>query len=165
MTLNKKPNCEYIVVKNSNIHNKGVFAKKDIKKGTRVIEYVGKKITKKQAEEIIQKQYEKAEKNKKKGDNYIFELNKKYDLDGNVRWNPARFINHSCDPNCEVENIEGHIWIIAIKNIKKNEEITFNYGFDEKDYEDFPCRCGSKNCIGYILAKEHWKKLKKKKKK
>ncbi len=162
MTLNKKPNCEYIIVKNSNIHNKGVFAKKDIKKGTRVIEYVGKKITKKQAEDIAEKQLEKSKNHTIDGGVYVFELNKKYDINGKVSWNPAKFINHSCDPNCETESDEKHIWIIAIKDIKKGEELSYNYGYDFENYKEHPCKCGSKNCIGYILAKKHWKKLRKK---
>jgi hypothetical protein len=158
----KASNNKYIIVKGSNIHNKGVFAKKDTPKGTKIIEYVGEKITKKESEKRIHKQYEKAEKNNKEGENYIFDLNKKYDIDGNVPWNIAKYINHSCNKNCEVENIDDELWFISTRNIKKGEEITFNYGFDYKDHKDFPCKCGSKNCIGYILAEEHWPKLNKK---
>lgn len=152
---------EFIVVGGSKIHKNGVFAKKDIPKGTKIIEYVGEKITKAEADKRINKQYEKAEKNGD-GSVYIFELNKKYDIDGNVDYNPAKFINHSCSPNSETEIIRGHIWIIAIKDIKKGEEITFDYGFNTEGYEDFPCKCGSENCVGYIVSQEEWSKLKKK---
>jgi len=69
-------------------------------------------------------------------------------------------INHSCDPNCEVEIIRGHIWITAIKDIKKGEELGYDYGYDYDDFKDHPCKCGSKNCIGYIVAEEHWPKVK-----
>lgn len=162
MKLNQKPNCEYIVVNSSKIHNKGVFAKNDIKKGTKVIEYVGNRITKKQSENVADKQLEKSKENSSEGSVYIFELNKRYDIDGNVSWNPAKYINHSCSPNCEVEVVKGHIWIITIKDIKKGEELSYNYGYDLDDYKEHPCRCGSKNCVGYITAEANWNKLKKK---
>lgn len=158
----KKVNTEFIEIKNSNIHNKGVFAKKDISKGTRIIEYVGEKITKKEAEKRAEKQMKKSKNHCVDGGVYIFELNKKYDIDGKVDWNPARLINHSCDPNCETEMIDEHIWIIAIKNIKKGDEITYNYGYDLNDFEEHLCKCNSKNCAGYIVAEKHWTKLKRK---
>lgn len=160
-----KANTEFIIVKNSKIHNKGVFAKKDIPKRAKVIEYIGEKITKAESEKRAERQLEKSKNHTVDGGVYIFELNKKYDIDGKVPWNPAQFINHSCDPNCEVENIRGHLWIIAIKNIKKGEEISYNYGYDFEDYEEHPCRCGSKNCVKFIVAEEHWPKLRRKLKK
>ncbi|MEX0920429.1 MAG: SET domain-containing protein-lysine N-methyltransferase [Candidatus Pacearchaeota archaeon] len=153
---------EYIEVRNSRIHNKGVFAAKEIPKGTEVIEYVGEKIGKREAEERADKQFKRG-KDKKNGEGhvYIFELNKRYDIDGNFSWNTARLINHSCDPNCEAE-IEDNkrIWITSIKDIKKGEEITFNYGYSIDNFEDHLCKCGSKNCIGYIVDKKKWPKLK-----
>jgi hypothetical protein len=154
----------YIIVKKSKIHNKGVYAKKDIPKGTKIIEYVGEIITKKEADKRAEKQLEKSKGHSIDGGVYIFELNKRYDIDGKVPWNLAQYINHSCNPNAETEDQDGHIWIIAAKDIKKGEEITYNYGYDFKDYKDHPCKCGSKNCVGYILAEKHWKKLKKSKK-
>ena len=95
----------------------------------------------------------------KQGLVYIFELNKRYDIDGNVSYNTAKYINHSCAPNCEPEIIRGHIWIIALRNIMKGEELTYNYGYGFEDYQDHECRCGSDNCIGYILGEEYWPKL------
>lgn len=159
--MKKKVDTQFIVVKKSKIHNTGVFARKDIPKGTKVVEYVGEKITKSEAEKRCDKQFRESKNHTKSGGVYVFELNKKYDIDGKVSWNPARYINHSCNPNCEVDLIKGHLWIIALKNIKKDEEITYNYGYDFEDYKEHPCKCGSENCVGYILAKKHWKKLKK----
>lgn len=152
----------YVAVKSSRIHNKGVFAKTDIPKGTKIIEYLGNKITKAQSEKIAEKQYNKSAKNSSEGSVYIFELNKRYDINGNVSWNPAKYINHSCKPNSETEIIRGHIWIVALRNIKKGEEILYNYGYDIDEYKDHPCKCGSKNCVGYILAEKYWHKIKKK---
>ncbi|RME55377.1 SET domain-containing protein-lysine N-methyltransferase [Candidatus Woesearchaeota archaeon] len=148
-----------IIIKKSSIHNKGVFASRDIAKGTKVIEYVGEKITKKEAEKRALKKLNKHKKNPDQGAVYIFELNSRYDIDGDVPYNDAKYINHSCNPNCETQIINNRIWIVAIKDIKKGEEITYNYGYDLDSYKDHPCKCGSKNCIGYILAEEHWPKL------
>lgn len=132
---------ERLIFKKSRIHGLGGFAKADILSGTRVIEYLGEKITK-------QESVRRCEVNNQ----YIFALNDREDLDGNVDWNPARFINHSCAPNCEVEWDGSHIWIVAKRDIKAGEEITFNYGYDLVDYREYPCACGSENCVGYIVA-------------
>ena len=95
---------------------------------------------------------------------YVFELNKLYDIDGSVSHNHAKLINHSCNPNCEVEIINNEIWISAIKNIKKNTELSYNYGYSyDTDYVDHVCKCGSSKCVGYILDEDHWPKLKNKK--
>lgn len=155
----------YIVVKNSRIHGKGVFAKKDIPEGTRIIEYIGEKITKAEGDRREKMQCEAAKKDKKKGSVYVYELNKKYDLDGNFPYNPARLINHTCEPNCEADIIRGRIWVIALRNIKKGEELSYNYGFDSEDYEDHPCKCGKKKCVGYVVAEEDWGDLPKKRRK
>jgi len=161
-TTMKPTTSPYIEVKRSRIHGTGVYAKKDIPKGTKIIEYVGEKITKKESERRAELHLERHKKNKEEaGAVYIFELNKKYDIDGDVPWNTAKWINHSCDPNAETMIINGHIWIIATRDIKKGEEITYNYGYDLENYEDHPCHCGAKNCVGYIVGEEHWPKLKK----
>ena len=83
---------------------------------------------------------------------YLFNLNNRYDLDGDFKWNTARLINHSCDPNCEVEGKGLEIWVTSIKFIKKGEELSYDYGFGfDQDYKQFPCKCGSKKCCGYIV--------------
>ena len=146
-------------VKKSKIDNKGLYAAKSIKKDTKIIEYKGKIITVKETETNPKFDNDKAI--------YLFNLNKKYDLDGDFKYNTARLINHSCDPNCEVDGVGLKLWIYAIKDIKKNEELTYDYGFSfDKDYKDFPCRCGAKNCVGFIVnSQSRWriKKLRKRK--
>ena len=130
--------------KKSGINNLGLFAKSDIKKGEKVIEYKGRKFTHKQVEEDDRFDNSKAI--------YLFTLNEHYVLDGDTKTNTAKYINHSCDPNCEVDIIKGKIWIIAIKDIKKGDELSYDYGFGyDADFRQFPCKCGSKNCCGYIV--------------
>ncbi len=147
-------------LRESSIHNSGMFAAADIETGDRIIQYIGEKIPKK---ESTRRAIEWEEKARKKGEGlvYIFDLNKRYDLDGNVPNNPAKYVNHSCDPNCEAVNYDGEIWIVAMRDIKEGEELGFDYGYDIQHFMDHPCRCGSKNCVGYIVAQEFWPKLKK----
>lgn len=156
----KRINSPYVVVRGSAIHGRGVFARKYISAGTRIIEYVGEKITKAESERRAEVILNHSKQDRTKGAVYIFTLNKRYDIDGNAAYNTARFINHSCHPNCEAQLIHGHIWIVALRDLNKGEELSYNYGYDMDSYEEHPCRCGSHNCIGYILAEEHWPKLK-----
>ena len=83
-------------------------------------------------------------------------LDEEHDLDGNVSWNPARLLNHSCAPNCEAQLDDGHIWIVALRDIKAGEELTFNYGYELNDEMAQPCTCGTEHCCGYILAQQYW---------
>lgn len=147
-------------VRRSKIHGLGVIASKDIPSGTRIIEYEGERITK---AESNRRDEERAARASKGGDGcvYIFEINKRYDLDGHMGWNTARLLNHSCEPNCESDNIRGHIWLIARRDIAKGEELTFDYGFDVENWQEHPCRCGSGKCVGYIVAKSHRWRLRK----
>jgi len=145
-------------IKKSRIDNKGLYANRNIKKGTRIIEYKGKVITVKETEKNSKFDNEKAI--------YLFNLNKKYDLDGDFKFNKARLINHSCEPNCEVSGSGLRVWVYAIKDIKVNEELSYDYGFSyDKDFKQFPCRCGAKNCVGYIVREGSRWRIKKKKKK
>jgi len=105
----------YIVIK-SNIHRKGLCAARNLKSDERIIEYRGKKITHKQADEDTKYGYDIT---------YLFTLDKKHLLDGDFKFNKARLINHSCNPNCEVlDESKSEIWITATRNIKKNEELS-----------------------------------------
>lgn len=145
-------------VKQSSIHNLGIFATADIKKGTRIIEYVGEKISKAESERRND-EWSQLAKEKNWGMVYIFDLNKRYDIDGNVEYNIARYINHSCEPNCEAVNIRGRIWIMALKVIHKGEELSYDYGYDVEHYSEHPCHCGTKSCVGYIVQRGQWRKL------
>ncbi len=162
--LHERGQSEVVEVRNSEIHGRGVYAACDILEEQQVIEYVGEPIDKEESERRAWEQMARAEET---GDAavYIFTLNEEWDLDGSVEWNTARLINHSCDPNCiaytEEDPDEDRIVIYALRDIVKGEELSFDYGFDLECYEDHPCRCGSKNCIGYIVSQEQWPELKK----
>ena len=146
-------------VKKSSIDKKGLYASKNIKSGTKVIEYIGKLISKKETETNPKFDNEK--------DIYLFNINNKYDLDGDYSWNTARLINHSCNPNCEVEGKELKLWISAIKDIKKGDELSYDYGFSysKDDLKNFICKCRSNNCCGYIVREESRWRINKKFKK
>jgi SET domain-containing protein len=133
----------------SAIHGTGGFAKMDIAAGTWVIEYTGEKITK--AESLRRCESDNV---------YIFSLDDESDLDGNVPGNPARFLNHSCESNCDAEKVGERIWIIAKRDLRAGEELTFNYGYDLQDYREHPCRCGAPGCVGYIVAEEFFEHVK-----
>lgn len=157
----KKNNIWY--VKKSRVHGSGIFACENIKKNKKIIQYIGEKVSRKEGDKRSERRIKKYLNSKKTGSVYIFELNKKFDIDGSPAYNKARYINHSCNPNCEVEITNGQIWIQSIKRIKKGEELSYDYGyeFDSEDYTDHICKCGSKNCIGYIISSDDWSEYKK----
>ena len=143
----RRPNEHPLVVfKKSKIHGTGGFARADIRRGIRIIEYVGPKLRKAEAQAELEKQ-----------NSYIFTLNDDYDVDGSVEWNPARFINHGCQPNCEAEIDGDHIWILARRSIQAGEELTYNYSYDLDDYKERPCNCGARECVGYMVAEQYFK--------
>ena len=126
----------------SRIAGKGLFAAQPIQKGTWIIQYLGQRISKEESVERLCQ-----------GNQYIFNFNDRYDIDGKTLKNKARYINHSCDPNCEIIITKRTIWIVAKRHIQEGEELSYNYGFTAKQYQ---CRCGAKNCCGYILGEEYW---------
>lgn len=107
----------------------GLFATRPIKRGERIVEYFGREISK--AEE-----YSSTSK-------YLFEINSRKTIDGTQRDNVARYINHSCKPNCEPTIVKGRVWIDAIKNIKADEELSYDYGeeYVNEHIKPFGCRC------------------------
>ena len=145
-------------MRSSPIHGTGLFAVKEIQPGTRIVEYLGEKITKAESNRRGLKRMEEAQE-KGEGSVYIFELNKRHDIDGKVPYNDARFINHSCSPNCEAQNIRGHIWVIALKRMRPGVELSLDYGYALEHFLDHPCHCGASNCAGYIVHKDDRRKL------
>ena len=146
-------------IKKSKIDKNGLYASRNIKKGTRIIEYKGKIITAKQSELDPKFDNLKAI--------YLFNINKRFDLDGNFKFNTARLINHSCDPNCEVFGSGLKVWVYAMKDISKGDELSYDYGFSfDEDYKNYPCKCKSKNCVGYIVREgSRWRIKRKRKRK
>lgn len=136
---------EWISFRRSRIHGMGGFARKDVPAGTQVIEYVGRRVTKAESLQLCEA-----------NNPFVFALDDEHDLDGSGEWNLARFINHSCEANCETEldEEEGRVWIQALRDIKAGEELSFNYGYDLSEYRDHPCQCGAPNCVGFIVAEE-----------
>ena len=144
-------------IRKSKIDKNGLYAKCNIKKGTRIIEYKGKLVTVKKSEIDPKFDNNKAI--------YLFGVNTRYDLDGDYRFNTARLINHSCEPNCEVFGEGLKIWVFAMKNINKGEELSYDYGFSfDSNYKNYPCNCGSKKCVGYIGREGSRGRVKKKRK-
>ena len=154
----------WFAVRNSKVHGKGCFARKDIPKGTRISEYVGDRISWAESD----KRYEGYDVN----DNhtFLFIVDRKTVIDGGVGGNDARFINHSCAENCESTVEKGRVYIDAIKDIKKGEELGYDYqiGRDKNDPpnvdEIYACRCGAPKCRGTMLWPPKRPKPKKKKK-
>jgi len=144
---------DFTQVKNSPVHGKGVFAKKTIPKGTRVFEYTGQRVLKadlvKDMEEGLTSM------------TYVMNLNKTVAIDGELNGNDARFINHSCNPNCEVLYFNETPYIYAMHEIPEGLELNFDYnlGFNtetklsySQKKEWFPCNCGSENCRGTMVS-------------
>ena len=135
-------------IKESAIHGRGVFAATDIKKGTPVIEYTGKHISQDEANERY------AEDNGAHHHTVLFTVDDDMVIDANQKGNDARFINHSCAPNCEAIQYGKRIFIEALKNIKKGEEITYDYHLQvdkphtKKKLQQYACHCGAKKCRG-----------------
>jgi uncharacterized protein len=140
-----------IQARQSGVHGKGVFALVPIAKGEDVIEYTGKIITWKQAQ--AQHPHNPQEPNH----TFFFHIDEKRVIDG-LYGNIARWINHSCAPNCEADEDEGRVFIKALRNIKAGEELNYDYGlileerYTPRVKAEYPCWCGAKTCRGTLLA-------------
>lgn len=147
-----------IEVRRSKIHGSGVFAAKNIKKGEFIIEYKGLL----RSHEEVDAAYDGEDET---GHTFLFTLNDDYVLDANIKGNDARWINHSCDPNCDSEHVDAEdgdkrkdrIEIKAIRDIKTGEELSYNYGIrlaerhTPKLKKLWACLCGSPKCTGTML--------------
>jgi uncharacterized protein len=145
--------AKWITQRHSAIHGRGVYARRAISDGTRIVEYSGERITKAEA---VRREAQRLARQRRGGDGsvYVFALNRRHDIDGRRRQNVARLINHSCAPNCRVETTRGRIWIVARRDISAGEELTFDYGFSFKEWRQHPCHCGAPRCAGFIVAKD-----------
>jgi len=150
--MNKPKSKKRYVVRSSGIHGKGVFATTTIRKGTRITEYRGKRTT----EELAAEQPDSDPNDP--FHTFLFSLSDGTVIDASGRGNEARWINHSCDPNCEtVEDDDGRVFIHAIRTIRPGEELTYDYQLviDEpvtrRLRRDYACGCGTPICRGTML--------------
>jgi SET domain-containing protein len=154
-----------VEVRNSDIHGRGVYAIRPIKKGNRVIEYLGERVSHYEADS----RYEL--KPDDDGHTFLFIVDGRTVIDAGVDGNEARYINHSCDPNCETVIEDRRVFIEAIRDIKPGQELGYDYQLtwestdDPKELALYDCRCGAKQCRGSMLDPEPLDKKKKKKKK
>jgi SET domain-containing protein len=147
----RKPVNQWLLVRRSKVHGNGCFARRFIPKGTRIIEYLGDRISHKEAD----RRNEGADVN----DNhtFLFIADRRTVNDATHGGNEARWINHSCDGNCESEIEKGRVFIDATRDIEKGEELGYDYqiGRDKNDPlnvdEIYACRCGSPKCRGTML--------------
>lgn len=138
-----------LAVRPSPIHSVGVYTSTPIRKGTRLVEYDGERITPEEAD----RRYDGAPRT------YLYGLDDgKTVIDGEGL---GAFLNHSCDPNCEVDEIKGRVWIFAIRDIAAGEELVWDYNlYDDED--PAPCYCGSRKCRGTMYSREWMAKMRRK---
>lgn len=140
------------IVRNSKIHGKGVFAARKIPAGTLIIEYEGERISWKEA----QKRHEA--KNDNSTHTFFFSLDNGRIIDGGSNGNEARWINHSCAPNCEAQEENRRVFIYALRDIKRGEELNYDYGLvldqrhTAKLKREYACLCGASTCRGTLLV-------------
>ncbi|BEP64388.1 hypothetical protein GmRootV213_49420 [Variovorax sp. V213] len=154
-----------IQTRRSTVHGNGVFAVQDLAEGETLIEYKGEVINWKEA--LRRHPHDPAQPNH----TFYFHIDDGRVIDGNVNGNAARWINHSCEPNCEADEVNGRVYIKALRNIAAGEELNYDYGliidepYTPKLLAEFPCWCGSENCRGTLLTPKDEDEEKKKKKK
>lgn len=141
-------------VRRSGIHGRGVFATERIPKGTRVIEYTGEVISVREAD----RRYE--DDGSRDYHTFLFDIDGKRMIDAGVGGNAARWINHSCNPNCQAVGEGDRIFIETIRVVRPGEELAYDYGFvfEERHTPElkarYACRCGARNCRGTMLARK-----------
>jgi SET domain-containing protein len=139
-------------IRRSGIQGRGAFATRKIRKGTRIIEYTGERISSAEGD----RRYD--DDKMSRHHTFLFCLDAKTVVDAAVGGNDARFINHSCDPNCEAVIEKRRIYIDALRTIQPGEELAYDYAYDrtsdhtEEDEKLYVCHCGAEGCRGTILA-------------
>lgn len=164
-----------VSVHSSPIHGTGVFALQDLRAEARLLEYKGERISK--AESARREESRNAagagaagvrggsarrpgtDAGASTASVFLFEMDEETDLDGDIPDNPAKFINHSCDENCEVILADGRLWVFAKRDIPAGTELTFDYAFPFASFFEHPCCCGAAGCPGYIVARHERTKL------
>lgn len=141
-------------VRESPVHGRGAFATERIPAGTRIIEYAGERITPEEAD------LRDPDGAPGPHHTFLFAIDDDVVIDAGVDGNEARWINHSCDPNCDAVIDDGRIWIEAIRDIAPGEELAYDYAFVLKERHTpaakrrYPCHCGAASCRGTMLAKK-----------
>jgi uncharacterized protein len=147
-----------IQTRRSDVHGKGVFALQDIAEGETIIEYVGQIITWAEAQDCHP--HDPSDPNH----TFYFHIDEEHVIDALYGGNSSRWINHSCDANCEADENDGRIFIKALRNIKAGEELNYDYGliiderYTPKLKAEYPCWCGTKKCRGTLLAPKRGKR-------
>jgi SET domain-containing protein len=143
--------ADRIEVRTSRVHGRGVFAKAKIRKGARIIEYTGRRLPWKEAEELPPLDP------KDPHHTFLFSLDDGNVIDATVGGNEARWINHSCEPNCETFEEDGRVFVHALRGLKPGEELFYDYKLipserrSKKVEQQFGCYCGAKKCRGTML--------------
>lgn len=150
MATSKSKSRRRFAVRSSGIHGKGVFALTHITKGARLVEYKGKRLTEAQ----VDRRYAKDD----NPHTFLFALDDGMVIDATTHGNSARWINHSCAPNCEAVDDKDRIYIEALRAIRPGEELSYNYGIELEERHTpalkrlYQCRCGARSCKGTILS-------------
>ena len=149
--MKRASGADSIEVRDSALHGLGVFATRAIAKGTRVLEYLGERITHKEAD----RRYE--DKDENDNHTFLFIVDARTVIDAGVEGNEARFVNHACEPNCESVIERARVFIDAIRTIAPGEELTYDYQI-QREADDppdidaiFACHCASPGCRGTMM--------------
>jgi SET domain-containing protein len=153
MSMSKNGREPLYVVRNSHIHGRGVFAARRIRKGTRILEYTGERISNDEAD----RRYDDTK--MKRHHTFLFTLDGKTVIDGAIKagGGDASFINHSCEPNCEAVITGRKIFIHALRTIEPGEELSYDYQYERTGKNDaelekfYLCKCGAPGCRGSIM--------------
>lgn len=143
-----------LALRRSGIHGRGVFAKEFIPAGTRLIEYRGERLTTEEADARYPDELGTAH------HTFLFAIDDDVVIDAAVRGNMARWINHSCEPNCDAVIEDARVFIESVVDIEEGEELTYDYNFILEERHSpaakrrYPCICGTPGCRGTILAKK-----------